>query len=49
MDSRFAGKDPIRNPKVQQTLEQQFKENYSKVLRLMKVETVKILKKKRNE
>lgn len=48
MDSRFkVGKDPIRNPKTQEVLENVFKENYSKALKLMTVETVKILKKKR--
>lgn len=49
MDSRFVvGKDPIRNPKVQQVLEQQVKENYSKTLKLMKVQIAKTLKERRH-
>ena len=32
-DSRFVGgKDPVRNPKVQRFIENQFKDNYKKVL-----------------
>lgn len=45
MDSRFIkGKDPVRNPLVQKKLEDQFKQNWSNSLKLMKVQIVKFLK-----
>lgn len=46
MDSRFKkGVDPIRNPKTQKVIESTFKENYSKVLKLMVVKIAQVLKK----
>lgn len=45
MDSRFkGGKDPIRNPLVQKKLEDEFIGNWSKSLKLMKVQIAKYLK-----
>lgn len=47
-DSRFVrGKDPVRNPKVQRFIENQFKDNYKKVLQVMRVDITRVLTKKK--
>ena len=47
-DSRFVGgKDPVRNPKVQRFIENQFKDNYKKVLLVMRVDITRVLTKKK--